>query len=52
MSGQSVNIMTLGGLALVIGTLLDNNIVVQENLIATSKWAKMDTPRPRRAPSS
>ncbi|MFO0705543.1 MAG: efflux RND transporter permease subunit [Nitrospira sp.] len=30
--GQSVNIMTLGGLALVIGTLLDNNIVVQENL--------------------
>ena len=24
--------MTLGGLALVIGTLLDNNIVVQENL--------------------
>ena len=32
LSGQSVNIMTLGGLALVIGTLLDNNIVVQENL--------------------
>ena len=31
-TGQSVNIMTLGGLALVIGTLLDNNIVVQENL--------------------
>ncbi|HEX8749833.1 MAG TPA: efflux RND transporter permease subunit, partial [Nitrospira sp.] len=30
--GQTVNIMTLGGLALVIGTLLDNNIVVQENL--------------------
>ncbi|HSE59334.1 MAG TPA: efflux RND transporter permease subunit [Nitrospiraceae bacterium] len=29
---QTVNIMTLGGLALVIGTLLDNNIVVQENL--------------------
>ncbi len=32
LNGQSVNIMTLGGLALVIGTLLDNNIVVQENL--------------------
>jgi multidrug efflux pump subunit AcrB len=32
LTGQSVNIMTLGGLALVIGTLLDNNIVVQENL--------------------
>ncbi|HEY6974310.1 MAG TPA: efflux RND transporter permease subunit [Nitrospiraceae bacterium] len=32
LSDQSVNIMTLGGLALVIGTLLDNNIVVQENL--------------------
>ena len=32
LSGQSVNIMTLGGLALVIGTLLDNNIVVQENM--------------------
>jgi len=31
-TGQSVNIMTLGGLALVIGTLLDNNIVVQDNL--------------------
>ncbi|MGQ0812419.1 MAG: efflux RND transporter permease subunit [Nitrospiraceae bacterium] len=32
LTDQSVNIMTLGGLALVIGTLLDNNIVVQENL--------------------
>ncbi len=32
LTGQSMNIMTLGGLALVIGTLLDNNIVVQENL--------------------
>jgi multidrug efflux pump subunit AcrB len=32
LSGHTVNIMTLGGLALVIGTLLDNNIVVQENL--------------------
>ena len=32
LTNQSVNIMTLGGLALVIGTLLDNNIVVQENL--------------------
>ncbi len=31
-TGQSVNIMTLGGLALVIGTLLDNNIVVLENV--------------------
>ncbi len=31
-SGQSVNVMTLGGLALVIGTLLDNNIVVLENV--------------------
>jgi multidrug efflux pump subunit AcrB len=31
LTGQTVNIMTLGGLALVIGTLLDNNIVVQEN---------------------
>ncbi|MGH7229817.1 MAG: efflux RND transporter permease subunit, partial [Nitrospiraceae bacterium] len=30
--GQSINIMTLGGLALVIGTLLDNNIVVLENV--------------------
>ncbi|MFZ1762392.1 MAG: efflux RND transporter permease subunit, partial [Nitrospira sp.] len=32
LTGQTVNLMTLGGLALVIGTLLDNNIVVQENL--------------------
>jgi multidrug efflux pump subunit AcrB len=31
-TGQSVNVMTLGGLALVIGTLLDNNIVVLENV--------------------
>ncbi len=32
LTGQSVNVMTLGGLALVIGTLLDNNIVVLENV--------------------
>lgn len=32
LAGQSVNVMTLGGLALVIGTLLDNNIVVLENV--------------------
>ena len=32
LSGQSINVMTLGGLALVIGTLLDNNIVVLENV--------------------
>ncbi|WP_455388870.1 efflux RND transporter permease subunit, partial [Petrachloros mirabilis] len=31
-TGESVNVMTLGGLALVIGTLLDNNIVVLENV--------------------
>jgi multidrug efflux pump subunit AcrB len=31
-TGQTVNIMTLGGLALVIGTLLDDNIVVLENV--------------------
>jgi multidrug efflux pump subunit AcrB len=31
-TGHSVNVMTLGGLALVIGTLLDNNIVVLENV--------------------
>ena len=32
LAGQSINVMTLGGLALVIGTLLDNNIVVLENV--------------------
>lgn len=32
LTGQSINVMTLGGLALVIGTLLDNNIVVLENV--------------------
>lgn len=31
-SGHTVNLMTLGGLALVIGTLLDDNIVVLENV--------------------
>ena len=31
-TGHTINIMTLGGLALVIGTLLDNNIVVLENV--------------------
>jgi len=31
-TGHTVNVMTLGGLALVIGTLLDNNIVVLENV--------------------
>lgn len=32
LANQSINVMTLGGLALVIGTLLDNNIVVLENV--------------------
>jgi multidrug efflux pump subunit AcrB len=31
-TGHSINVMTLGGLSLVIGTLLDNNIVVLENV--------------------
>ncbi|HEU4506414.1 MAG TPA: efflux RND transporter permease subunit [Nitrospira sp.] len=31
-TGHTVNLMTLGGLALVIGTLLDDNIVVLENV--------------------
>lgn len=31
-SGQSINIMTLGGLALSVGLLVDNSIVVQENI--------------------
>lgn len=31
-TGQTINLMTLGGLALVIGTLLDDNIVVLENV--------------------
>ncbi len=32
-SGQTVNAMTLGGLALAIGVLVDNSIVVLENII-------------------
>jgi multidrug efflux pump subunit AcrB len=31
-TGQTINIMTLGGLALSVGTLVDNSIVVLENI--------------------
>jgi multidrug efflux pump subunit AcrB len=31
-TGQTINIMTLGGLALAVGTLVDNSIVVLENI--------------------
>lgn len=40
LTGQSVNVMTLGGLALVIGTLLDNNIVVLENVFRHLRMGK------------
>ena len=32
MTGHTINIMTLGGLALAVGTLVDNSIVVLENI--------------------
>src|SRR3989454_3180315 len=31
-TGHTINIMTLGGLALAVGTLVDNSIVVLENI--------------------
>jgi len=42
-TGESVNAMTLGGLALVIGRLVDDTIVVLENTVRHRKMGK--TPR-------
>ncbi|MCM2372669.1 efflux RND transporter permease subunit [Aporhodopirellula aestuarii] len=46
-SGQTINVMTLGGIALAIGTVVDAGIVVVENVIRHSRMGKspMDAAR-------
>ncbi|MEM9645302.1 MAG: efflux RND transporter permease subunit, partial [Planctomycetota bacterium] len=39
-SGQTINVMTLGGLALAIGTVVDAGIVVVENIVRHSRMGK------------
>ncbi len=39
-SGQTINVMTLGGIALAIGTVVDAGIVVVENVIRHSRMGK------------
>src|SRR6056297_3640710 len=39
-SGQTINVMTLGGLALAIGTVVDAGIVVVENIIRHQRMGK------------
>ncbi|MFK8113166.1 MAG: efflux RND transporter permease subunit [Rubripirellula sp.] len=46
-SGQTINVMTLGGIALAIGTVVDAGIVVVENIVRHSRMGKsaMDAAR-------
>ena len=39
-TGQTINVMTLGGIALAIGTVVDAGIVVVENIIRHSRMGK------------
>mgnify|MGYP001952950632 CR=1 FL=1 len=41
-AGDSFNIMSLGGVALAVGLLVDNGIVVLENIAAKMKKSKGD----------
>lgn len=42
-TGQTINVMTLGGIALAIGTVVDAGIVVVENIIRHSRMGKSPT---------
>ena len=52
--GETINIMTLGGLALAVGILVDDATVEIENINRNSPWAKRSSRRfwtaPRRSP--
>ncbi|TWT67183.1 efflux RND transporter permease subunit [Allorhodopirellula solitaria] len=49
-SGQTINVMTLGGIALAIGTVVDAGIVVVENIIRHSRLGKSPMDAAREGP--
>jgi multidrug efflux pump subunit AcrB len=44
--GETINVMTLGGLALAVGILVDDATVTIENIERKSRAIKRKTPRP------